>query len=142
MARRIKSRKSKHMGNRSFGGGNAKNRRGKGNRGGVGRAGYHKHRWLHTIKFEGTNKVERGESGFSNPTRRTFISVSLANLESRITRGEAKADAGGIHSFSLKGCKILSGGAAKHKMAVKASAFSEKAKQKIIAAGGTAEVLL
>ncbi|MFH0834927.1 MAG: uL15m family ribosomal protein, partial [Candidatus Micrarchaeota archaeon] len=46
------------------------------------------------------------------------------------------------HSFSLKGCKILSGGAIQHKMAVKASAFSEKAKQKIIAAGGTAEVLL
>ena len=50
MARRNTSRRFKHRGNRTHGGGNTKNRRGKGNRGGVGRAGYHKHRWLHTIK--------------------------------------------------------------------------------------------
>ena len=61
MARRFESRKKKkYAGNRTFGAGNKKNRRGKGSRGGVGRGGYHKHRWFHTIKTEGTSQTEPG----------------------------------------------------------------------------------
>ncbi len=142
MARRIKSRKRKrYLGNRSFGGGNAKNRRGKGNRGGVGRAGFHKHKWLHTIKFEGTSQRERGDKGFFNPTRKTVNEISLKQLEEKIAAGEFKPDAQGVYSINLEGFKVLSSGRVTVKLAVRASGFSKKAVEKITAAGGTVNIV-
>ncbi|MBI5036355.1 uL15 family ribosomal protein [Candidatus Micrarchaeota archaeon] len=135
MARRIKSRKSKHLGNRTFGGGNTKIRRGKGNRGGVGRAGYHKHRWLHTIKYEGTNKKAKGLHGFSNPTRKDFATVSLGQLSKRV--GSFKQNTEGFYEIVLPRVKVLSGGEFQFKAIVKAERFSAKAKEKIEKSGGT-----
>ena len=138
MARRVKSKKRKrYLGNRSFGGGNAKNRRGKGNRGGVGRAGFHKHNWLRTIKLEGTSQRERGDKGFFNPTRVKLKEISLGELKARINAGEFKPDAQGVYSINLEGFKVLSSGNVNVKLAVRASGFSKKAVQKITAAGGT-----
>lgn len=134
MARRIKSRKRKHLGNRTYGGGNTKNRRGKGNKGGKGRAGYHKHKWLHTIKYEGTNKVSRGIQGFHNPSRKPVLVVSLEQLSKRLTT-YPKDDAG-VYQIVLPGTKVLSGGSFGAKANVKAHAFSSKAKEKIEKAGG------
>ncbi len=141
MARRISSRKFKHRGNRTHGGGNTKNRRGKGNRGGVGRAGYHKHNWLRTIKTEGTNKKDKGLTGFTNPTRKIYATMDLEELNLAITRGVetgkiAKNDAG-LLVVSLPKTKILSGGTLGHKAAIKAYAFSAKAKEKLEKAGCT-----
>ena len=113
MARRISSKKRKHLGNRTYGGGNTKNRRGKGNRGGVGRAGFHKHKWLHTIKFEGTCQKDRGIKGFFNPTRENLKEISLRELNGRIAAGEFKPDSQGVYSINLEGFKILSSGSVK-----------------------------
>jgi len=137
MARRNVSRRFKHRGNRTHGGGNTKNRRGKGNRGGVGRAGYHKHNWLRTIKEEGTNKKDKGLSGFTNPTRKVYRQISLEQLDKDIISLKYQKSDAGVYQVSLPNTKVLSGGAITQKAAVKAYAFSAKAKEKIEKAGGT-----
>ncbi len=137
MARRIKSRKSKHMGNRTFGGGNTKNRRGKGNKGGKGRAGYHKHNWLRTIKYEGTNKVSRGIQGFSNPSRKSFKTVRLGDLFFKLSSFPKSAE--GVYQIELRGASVVSGGAFSAKAHVKAARFSAPAKERIEKLGGKTE---
>ncbi len=136
MARRIKSRIFKHRGNRTHGGGNMKNRRGKGNKGGKGRAGYHKHRRMHFIKLEGSTKRDRGLHGFVNPSRKIYATLSLTQLSAKLatfSKNEA-----GVHQVLLPHTKILSSGVLSAKADIKAYAFSAKAKEKIEAAGGTA----
>ncbi len=139
MARRIRARgKKKFLGNRTHGGGNAKNRRGKGSRGGVGRAGFHKHKWLQTIK----RGEIRGEKGFRNPSPSARSGkkpreVSLGEIQREIDAGKHAAGADGVYALALRGCKVLSGGELRAKIAVRAAGFSGKAKQKIAAAGGS-----
>ena len=126
MVRRIASRKSKHLGNRTFGGGNTKNRRGKGCRGGKGRAGYHKHKWLQTIKL-GLHKPPK--KGFKSG-RRKLAEVTLAKIEAMPEQ-----------EILLRNVKVLSNGNLTRSVKVHAAAFTAKAKEKIEAAGGQAIVL-
>jgi large subunit ribosomal protein L15 len=139
MARRIRSRgKKKFLGNRTHGGGNAKNRRGKGSRGGVGRAGFHKHKWLQTIK----RGEIHGEKGFVNPSpssrkRSKLREINLGALQREIDSGKHAADASGVYALSLRDCKVLSGGSLKAKIVLRAGGVSGKAKEKIVAAGGS-----
>ncbi len=141
MARRVKSnKKRKYAGNRSFGGGNAKNRRGKGNRGGVGRAGFHKHKWLQTIKRGETSKRDRGEQGFFHPRGSFSQEITLEQISRKIAKGEIK-QAEGFYVVELPKAKVLSNGSITQKVEVKARAFSAKAKEKIEAAGGKATML-
>ena len=58
--------------------------------------------------------------------------------EEEIDAGKHAADAAGAHQLSLSGFKVLSGGSLRSKIVVRAAGFSEKAKQKIAAAGGSA----
>lgn len=140
MAVRVKSnKKRKYAGNRSFGGGNAKNRRGKGNRGGVGRAGFHKHNWLRTIKMGETNKRDRGEHGFRHFSNK-LKEISVEMLCSQAAAGKYPQK-DGFYVIELKGFKVLSNGVASLKLDVKASAFTKPAIEKIKAAGGKAEAL-
>ncbi|MFH1106903.1 MAG: uL15m family ribosomal protein [Candidatus Micrarchaeota archaeon] len=137
MARRIKSSVRKHAGNRTYGGGNKKNRRGKGVRGGVGRAGYHKHKWLRTIKTEGTTQTA---PGFVNPSPRKVAVVQLNRLAYRIGKGEFQEENGAYNiDVTAKGgyVKVLGNGKFASKANVKANAFSASAKRKIEEAGGT-----
>ncbi|MFH0836293.1 MAG: uL15m family ribosomal protein [Candidatus Micrarchaeota archaeon] len=136
MVRRIVSRKRKHLGNRTFGGGNTKNRRGKGNKGGKGRAGAYKHNWLRTIVVEGGRK---GKRGFRNPTRKSFKEISLDKLTALISKGKIEKNKDGVFEADFKGFKILGSGKLDSKCIVKASRFSKKAKEKIEAAGGEAK---
>ena len=134
MARRIKSTKRKHYGNRTFGGGNTKNRRGKGNRGGVGRAGYHKHNWLRTVKFENNGKPE---GGFHNPNPTKMDTISLKSIVMQISRGELKAE-NGVYKLAYPKSKVISSGKFPFKAEVTALVFSEGAKERIETAGGKA----
>lgn len=139
MARRIPSRKRKHYGNRNFGGGNTKNRRGKGNKGGVGNAGARKHHWLRTIKTVGTNKQNKGLTGFTNPNAKNLVGLSLKNIDLLVTRGKAKVE-GDV--LTLKKIKVLSNGTITNKIkTLKASAFTKKAVEKLKALGINAEEL-
>jgi large subunit ribosomal protein L15 len=138
MARRIKSKKRKYLGNRTYGGGNTKNRRGKGTRGGVGRAGYHKHRWLRTIK-EGLHKSRR--HGFVNRNSKSarMGEVTLSQIQRDVDAGKYKKSADGKYEVTLPvRTKVLSQGALFAALKVSAGAFSKGAKEKIEKAGGQA----
>lgn len=134
MPRRVVSNKKKnYAGNRSYGGGNAKNRRGKGNKGGKGRAGIRTHKWFYKIKVEGT----QGAKGFGfinpHPASRTVLGqVNLYHLPALAKNGVVE----------LPKIKVLSIGELHEKLHVKAAAFSGKAKEKIEKAGGKAELIL
>ncbi|MFQ5406548.1 MAG: hypothetical protein ACE5DI_05330, partial [Candidatus Micrarchaeia archaeon] len=77
MARRIKSKKRKHLGNRTWGTGNKKNNRGKGCKGGVGRGGYHKQKWFQTIK-QGKHKPEK--KGIKNKKSKKNLTITLDTI--------------------------------------------------------------
>ncbi len=136
MARRIKSKKRKYYGNRSFGGGNAKNRRGKGSRGGVGRAGYHKHKRMQYLVNEGTSTTA---PGFVNVSRRNVCEYGLNDITKQIEKGILKQK-GGIYEADLrirkKRVKLLGNGGMNYKVNVIVDTFSNSAKEKIENAGG------
>lgn len=136
MARRIKSKKRKYLGNRSYGRGNTKNGRGKGTRGGVGRAGYHKHKWLKTIK-EGLHKSRR--HGFVNRNSESVLmtEITIAQLQRNVDKGLYAKSADGKYEVTLPvRAKVLSQGKLSAALKISAGAFSAAAKEKITKAGG------
>ncbi len=139
MARRIKSTKRKYLGHRTYGGGNTKNRRGKGSKGGKGRGGFHKHKWLQTIK-RGEHKPEN--KGIKNGRQRAdYKVVTLENILESAQKGayakEGDALVANLAEKSKK-IKVLGNGAFALKANVTAHAFSKSAKEKIEKAGGKA----
>ena len=82
--------------------------------------------------------------GFNNIFAKKIVSVNVGSLEVFEDGAEVTAAAlieKGIIKKEYDGVKILAGGKLSKKLDVKASAFSETAKQKIEAAGGKAEVV-
>lgn len=82
--------------------------------------------------------------GFHNIFARPLSFVNVSALEKFEDGAEVDAGAllsAGILSDCRYGVKILGNGALTKKLTVRASAFSESAKQKIEAAGGKAEVV-
>ena len=82
--------------------------------------------------------------GFNNIFAKKIVSVNVGSLEVFEDGAEVTAAAlieKGIIKKEYDGVKILAGGKLAKKLDVKASAFSETAKQKIEAAGGKAEVI-
>ena len=132
MARRIKSRKRRHLGNRTFGAGNTKNRRGKGNKGGKGRAGWHKHKWLQTIKL-GLHKSRK--IGFFSPQKK-LVEHHLGEISKQISLGKWPQE-NGFYKIDLGHAgKVIATGEINFPAEVKAGAFSEGAAKKIEKAGG------
>jgi len=81
--------------------------------------------------------------GFTNIFREEWCVVNLAKLEA-LEGDSFTPDSlieSGVVSKLEKGLKILASGTLTRKITVKAHAFSEEAKKKIEAAGGTAEVI-
>ncbi|MBI5229146.1 uL15 family ribosomal protein [Candidatus Micrarchaeota archaeon] len=137
MVRRHKKKSRKYLGSRSWGAGNIKNRRGKGNRGGKGRAGIHKHRRLWAIKYE----PPRLRVGFPGKKKKLKV-LSLDELNKQIEKGFWKPDETGLFKIDLSSqdIKILGSGNPSYKVDVKANAFSKKAREKIEKAGGMTSV--
>ena len=140
MVRRQAKMKKKYLGTRRHGAGNAKNRRGSGNRGGKGFAGSGKHKWFQIIKHY-PGHFGGGRHGFK-PVRKKLREISLREV-TNVGRINEMANAGelakreGKMFFDFDG-KILGGGEIKLPVVVKAVFFSESAKKKIESAGGTA----
>lgn len=134
MTRRLKSRNRKYAGNRTYGGGNKKNRRGKGSKGGRGRAGYHKHKWMRTIKYE-LEDLRMKHKGFNSlyQPKQTVTLEQIAKLVVK-TKGEAL-------NFNFPKAKVIGALRLNAKVNVTAAAFSEGAKKAIETAGGTATVI-
>ena len=83
--------------------------------------------------------------GFNNRNRKEFIGINVNTLDKRFEDG-AVVDVKtllemNIIKDTLDGVKILGNGEINKKLTVKVNAYSEAAKQKIEAAGGTCEVL-
>lgn len=82
--------------------------------------------------------------GFHNPFREEYRVVNLGNLEGFATGSvvdHAALTAAGIVRSSQKRVKILADGEFTKALTVKAQAFSSKAREKIVALGGAAEVV-
>ena len=83
--------------------------------------------------------------GFKNHFATVYANVNLNDLEARFEEG-AVVDteaiiASGLIKKPMDGIKVLGNGTLTKKLTVKAAAFSASAKEKIEAAGGSAEVM-
>ena len=82
--------------------------------------------------------------GFSNINRKVFAPVNVAMLDAFAEGTEVTIDLlrqAGMVKGSWDGVKVLGHGELSKKLAVKASAFSATAKEKIEAAGGSCETV-
>ena len=142
---------SKHSDNfrrgRGHGSGNGKTA-GKGHKGQKARSGAPR------IGFEGGQMPlyrRIPKRGFKNRNTKEIIAINVSVLEKKFENGDTvtveslieKGIIGNINSGiqNVDGVKILGQGELTKKLTVKVNAFSESAKEKIEAAGGTAEVI-
>ncbi len=139
MTRRIRSPKRKHAGNRTFGYGNKKNNRGKGNKGGHGRAGYHKHKWMHTIKYE-LDHIRSEHTGFTNQTAHVIPTITLEQIEVMCNNGKLTAKDGAF-TYTNKEVKLLSNGTLTHKVHFTVHSAAKKVAEKIAKTGSTLKTL-
>ena len=143
----VKRRKKSTRQVRQSGWGHKKKHRGAGSRGGVGRAGIHKHHFVYAITKGLFDKGRLAESGFKRHAslQEKSVSINVSQLEESIPKLlEAKlAEKSG--SLTLIDCekigvqKVLGGGRLTTPLHVKARSFSESAKAKIEKVGGKAE---
>lgn len=126
---------------RGHGSGNGKTA-GKGHKGQKARSGAPR------IGFEGGQMPlyrRLPKRGFKCPSHKEIVTVNLSLLDERFENGavvdiEALMNAGIIKNAG-DGIKVLGNGEITKKLNVKANAFSASAAEKIVAAGGSAEVI-
>lgn len=115
---------------------------GKGHKGQMSRSG-HKHK----LGFEGGQMPiyrRLPKRGFTNFTRKVYLQVNVSSLNAFDDGKEVTPElikSVGLANGRSDGIKILGSGEISKKLSVKAHAFSETAKAKIEAAGGTCEVI-
>jgi large subunit ribosomal protein L15 len=137
MVKRQGKRNRKFNGTRNHGKGNAKNRRGKGGKGGWGRAGMHKHRFSYITRYERDWMAHGGRFGFSSLNKKVVPTVNLYLIDAMAAAGRLEKREGKDY-FEFSG-KVLGTGRMTRAVKVTALAFSEGAKEKIVKAGGAAE---
>ncbi|NLV10121.1 50S ribosomal protein L15 [Halomicrobium mukohataei] len=139
------SKKRRQRGSRTHGGGSHKNRRGAGHRGGRGRAGRDKH--------EFHNYEPIGKSGFKRPQK---VKEEIAEVEVREldedaallaaegvaeeTDGGYRIDAREVVDEDADAVKVLGAGQVRNELELVADAFSDGAREKVEAAGGSVEL--
>ena len=137
MVNRKGKRNRKFNGTRNHGKGNAKNRRGKGGKGGWGRAGMHKHRFTYVTRYERHWMHHGGRFGFANQNAHAELPViNLYEIDQLARSGKVEKREGKL-TFDFEG-KVLGTGSITVPITVRALAFSEKAKEKLKACGGSA----
>ncbi|MEM3791504.1 MAG: uL15m family ribosomal protein [Candidatus Micrarchaeaceae archaeon] len=132
MVLRIKKRSRKYLGTRRWGAGNIKNRRGSGDKGGVGKGG-RKHKFTHIVKYE---KERLKHVGFSRPNKHRLEEITLREISEIASKSKEEKPV-----IELRGYKVLSNGSIERSVVVKAGSFSKKAEEKIKKAGGEALVI-
>ncbi|HJJ36818.1 MAG TPA: uL15 family ribosomal protein [Methanocorpusculum sp.] len=134
------NKRSKFRGSRTCGGGTHKNRRGAGNRGGRGAAGWRDHnfsRWYFLGKTE-------GKHGFVCKTSYSWDVMDIGEIDQLVpelvARGIAtqEGDKIKIDAASIGVEKVLGSGKVTHKLSITADAFSASAVAKIEEKGGEA----
>ncbi|ENN96563.1 50S ribosomal protein L15P [Methanocaldococcus villosus KIN24-T80] len=129
----------KYRGSRTCGGGSHKKRRGAGNRGGRGMSGGFDHMWTWVIKYD----PERfGKYGFSrHPSLvKDYETINVGELEELILKNPDKFEKEGekyiVDLTKLGYEKLLGRGKISIPVVVKVVEVSERAREKIEAAGG------
>lgn len=126
----------KYRGTRSCGGGNAKNRRGSGCTGGMGRGGSNKHKFSKYYQDFG----RRGFNRSSQEETKAINVIELAQLEaSGLAKNEGAQTFVDLEALGYK--KLLSKGRAAKAFKVRVESASVKAVEKIQKAGGSVELL-
>ncbi len=137
MVVRQRRKKNKLRGQRTHGAGNTKNRRGSGCKGGVGRAGSHKHKFsIYWKEFGKHSKLlPKTEKNAMN------LEEFLANIPEWIAEKKIVKTPWGFEIDGKTVCveKILGRGNVNAKIALKNIDVSKHAKEKILSAGGTIE---
>ncbi|MCC7552832.1 uL15 family ribosomal protein [Candidatus Micrarchaeota archaeon] len=130
---RKNKKNTKYLGNRTHGRGDTKRGRGKGNKGGIGNSGWNKHKWTKCAK----NKKQwmHESKGFTTPVDKSLDTINVFKISDMIEKGKIK------DSYEFKG-KILGSGEIIFPIKIKALSFTEKAKEKIKAAGGSVELIV
>lgn len=123
----VRKRRKKHRlrGNRTHGKGNTKNKRGSGIRGGVGKAGSHKHKYSKYWKEFGVKKNLKA--------KRRLEAVNLEDVERNLSWGNE------IDGKKLGFSKVLGKGFLSRKVVFRNVSVSKKAKEKIEKFGGIVE---
>ena len=130
-------RNRKFLGTRNHGKGNAKNCRGKGGKGGWGRAGMHKHRFSYITTYERDWMTYGGRKGFVPPTQKKTAAVNLYDIDNLAKAGKLPSKDGQL-LFEFDG-KILGSGSLSQGVHIIAIGASEKAVERIAKAGGKFE---
>ena len=126
----------KKRGSRTHGWGRVGQHRGGGQRGGHGKAGFHKHKWTYVIKYE---PGYFGKKGFTSPKslKRKVNAINVGTLdelaEKLSTKKEGKLF---IDLESLGYTKLLGTGKVTKPLNVKVPSCSKSAAEKINEAGG------
>jgi large subunit ribosomal protein L15 len=125
-----KNRKTRKLrGSKTHGWGSKKKHRGRGSRGGTGKAGWMSHKKSYMLKYFPDHF---GRSGFKIRHERDR-SINLRTIDILAKRLDTKE----IDVGKLGYDKVLSNGKLTQALTIKAEKFVEKAKQKIIDSGGT-----
>ncbi|NHN65601.1 LSU ribosomal protein L15P [Haloarcula quadrata] len=141
------SKKKRQRGSRTHGGGSHKNRRGAGHRGGRGAAGRDKH--------EFHNHEPLGKSGFKRPQKvqEEAATIDVREIDENVTLlaadDVAEVEDGGFRvdvrdvveeADDADYVKVLGAGQVRHELTLIADDFSEGAREKVEAAGGSVEL--
>lgn len=128
----------KQRGSRFHGWGQVGQHRGRGSKGGSGKAGLLKHKWTWTVKYDPDHF---GGKGFTPPTQvrvRRWINVGqLDDLAAGRAEGKAKVPV--INLVEMGYDKLLGQGQVEGAYKIIVGKFSENAKRKIEEAGGSVE---
>ncbi len=127
----------KERGSRTHGFGRVGQHRGGGQRGGHGKAGFHKHKWTYVIKYE---PDYFGKRGFTSPkSLRQKVSVinvgTLDELAEKLSTGKENGKLF-IDLKSLGYTKLLGAGKVTKPLIVKVASCSKSAAEKIKEADG------
>ena len=132
------NKRSKFRGTRTCGGGTHKNRRGAGNRGGRGQAGWRDHNFT---RFYLLGKTE-GKHGFVCKTSVSYEVLDIGDIDQMIpdlvARGIAtqNGDVIILDAAQIGVEKVLGGGRVTNKLEITAESFSERAVAKVQEQGG------
>jgi large subunit ribosomal protein L15 len=129
MAKKVKKIR-KYRGSFTCGGGSKKKRRGAGNRGGRGNAGWGKSKWSRLMN-EGVEQLQHHNL---KPKPKSEKIINLSNIDFMVTRDNLK-------EIDLSAFKVLGTGKITKPVKVKALKFSASAAEKIQKAGGKIEAL-
>nr|MDO8076459.1 uL15 family ribosomal protein [Candidatus Freyarchaeota archaeon] len=138
--RRKKVRKMR--GSRTHGYGQVGQHRSKGQKGGRGQTGRHKHLWVRTLKYE---PKYFGKHGFTRHKSlvQKHITINVGEIDENAENfsPEKQDNMLVINLHDLGYTKVLGSGKVTKPLLIKAEIFSEKAKEKIEKAGGKVVVL-